>query len=224
MITKKIALLSTVALLSAGAAGIAQAQTLMVTNDSDLTLRTGPGKDFDKIGDVPVNAAITVDGCLANRNWCSVSYGGIQGWARAGALRVNADGAAYTVAEAPSSVTVKTIEYDKSKVNANAGAGALAGAVTGAAVGGPVGAVVGAVAGTVGGAAVTEPDTKVTTYVTQHPVAPVELQQQQVVVGQTLPGTVTLTPVPESQYAYVYVDGRPVLVDAGSRTVVRVIN
>jgi Protein of unknown function (DUF1236) len=56
-------------------------------------------------------------------------------------------------------------------------------------------------------------------YARSNPLSPVELEGD-VVVGYVLPEGVELTPVPDSRYSYVYVDDRPALVDAGSRTVV----
>lgn len=63
-------------------------------------------------------------------------------------------------------------------------------------------------------------DPGVTEFVIANPVEPVNAQGD-VMVGYVLPEDVVITPVPEDPYyGYVYVDGRPVLVDANSRTVV----
>ena len=56
------------------------------------------------------------------------------------------------------------------------------------------------------------------TYVTQNPVTPVYLNGE-VVEGVGLPEDVVLTPVPDYQYNYAYVNGVPVLVEPGTRRV-----
>lgn len=63
------------------------------------------------------------------------------------------------------------------------------------------------------------PDT-VVTYVREHPVDPVVLEGK-VSVGSPIPDSVELIEVPESpDYAYVYVDNGPVLVERSTRKVV----
>ncbi|MCP8883245.1 DUF1236 domain-containing protein [Devosia sp. XJ19-1] len=53
-----------------------------------------------------------------------------------------------------------------------------------------------------------------------NPVEPVNAEGD-VVVGYVLPDGTTITPVPEDPYyGYVYIDGRPALVESSSRTVV----
>jgi hypothetical protein len=105
--------------------------------------------------------------------------------------------------------------------NADAGAigGGVAGAATGAVIGGPVGAVIGGFAGAMLGtaAAVSEPAVE---YVVANPVEPVMIEGG-VSEGMVIPGDVVLTPIPEDPaHAYVYVDGRPVIVRAETREVV----
>lgn len=104
-------------------------------------------------------------------------------------------------------------------VDTGVAVGGTAGAVTGAIVGGPVGAVIGGFAGAMLGTAAAVPEPAVQ-YVVAHPVAPVAVDGG-VSAGVILPETVTLSPIPDyPDYAYVYVDGRPVLVRAESREVV----
>lgn len=100
--------------------------------------------------------------------------------------------------------------------------GAATGAAVGAVVGGPVGAVVGAgVGGTVGLAA--EPPAPVVTYVQRESVPSVAVQER-IVVGEPLPGTVVLHPVPEyKQYSYAIVNNQRVIVEPKSRKVVKII-
>ncbi|WP_128253778.1 DUF1236 domain-containing protein [Falsirhodobacter deserti] len=95
------------------------------------------------------------------------------------------------------------------------------GAAVGAVVGGPVGALVGAAVGGVGGAAA-DPGPQVTTYVKTNPVQPVQLTGD-LVVGAGIPQNVVLTPVPESEFSYAYVNGVPVIVEPQQRTIVQIV-
>lgn len=103
-------------------------------------------------------------------------------------------------------------------------AGAAGGAATGAVVGGPVGAVVGGVAGAAVGTILAPPPPEVRTVVVQQ-TTPSIVYQQPVVVGQALPPTVTLYPVPGyDNYYYTVVNNERVIVDPQSRTVLQVVN
>jgi uncharacterized protein DUF1236 len=105
---------------------------------------------------------------------------------------------------------------------ASTATGAVGGAVVGGAVGGPVGAVVGAgVGGTVGMAA--EPPNEVITYV-ERERAPSVAVEERVVVGQPLPATVRIRPVPKyQQYSYAVVNDQRVIVEPKTRKVIKVI-
>ncbi|ANK86825.1 MULTISPECIES: DUF1236 domain-containing protein [unclassified Rhizobium] len=103
--------------------------------------------------------------------------------------------------------------------------GAVGGAATGAIVGGPVGAAVGGIVGGVAGSVIDPPPPKVVTYVEQAPV-PAErvVVKEKVVVGQPLPETVVVTPIPDDpKYAYAIVNDQRVIVEPSSRTVIQVI-
>lgn len=104
--------------------------------------------------------------------------------------------------------------------------GAAGGAVTGAIVGGPIGAAVGGIVGAAAGTAIDPPPERVITYVREQPVpAQPVVVEREVVIGQPLPQTVVLTPVPEApEYAYTYVNERRVIVDPNTYTVVQVID
>ena len=104
-------------------------------------------------------------------------------------------------------------------VDAGVAVGGTAGAVTGAVVGGPVGAVVGGVAGAMLGAAAAVPEPAVK-YVVANPTEPVVIEGG-VSAGAQIPDTVALTPIPDyPEYAYIYSDGRPVIVERAKRSVV----
>ncbi|MEH7880177.1 DUF1236 domain-containing protein [Rhizobium laguerreae] len=103
--------------------------------------------------------------------------------------------------------------------------GAAGGAATGAIVGGPVGAAVGGIVGGVAGSVIDPPPPKVVTYVQQAP-APTKrvVVKEKVVVGQPLPETVVVTPIPDDpKYAYAIVNDQRVIVEPSSRTVIQVI-
>jgi hypothetical protein len=104
--------------------------------------------------------------------------------------------------------------------------GAAGGAVTGAVVGGPVGAAVGGVAGAIVGTAIDPPPEKVITYVREAPAPSTRVMvKEKVVVGQPLPQTVVVTPVPENpKYSYAIVNDERVIVEPSSRKVIQVIN
>ena len=101
--------------------------------------------------------------------------------------------------------------------------GAIGGAAVGAVVGGPVGAIVGAgVGGTVGAAA--EPPAEVVTYVQRENIPSVTVKER-IVVGEPVPATVELRPVPQhTQFRYAYVNNSRVIVDSKSGKVVKIIN
>lgn len=111
-----------------------------------------------------------------------------------------------------------------------AASGAATGAVGGAIVGGPVGAAAGAVGGAAAGAIVggiaADQRPAFRTYVTEQKVPSVRYEQQ-LVVGATLPETVTVREVParygKTQYRYTVVNDRPVLVEPRTRKIVQII-
>ncbi|KPH04187.1 DUF1236 domain-containing protein (plasmid) [Rhizobium acidisoli] len=103
--------------------------------------------------------------------------------------------------------------------------GAAGGAATGAIVGGPVGAAVGGIVGGVAGSVIDPPPQKVVTYVQQAP-APSErvVVKEKLVVGQPLPETVVVTPIPDDpKYSYAIVNDQRVIVEPSTRKVIQVI-
>ncbi|MBX5159089.1 DUF1236 domain-containing protein [Rhizobium sp. NZLR8] len=103
--------------------------------------------------------------------------------------------------------------------------GAVGGAATGAIVGGPVGAAVGGIVGGVAGSVIDPPPQQVVTYVQQAPAPTARVVvKEKVVVGQPLPDTVVVTPVPDDpKYAYAIVNDQRVIVEPSSRKVIQVI-
>lgn len=100
--------------------------------------------------------------------------------------------------------------------------GAVGGAAVGAVVGGPVGAVVGgAVGATVGAAA--EPPPEVRSYVVKEHRPSVRMEQE-VVVGEPLPGNVVLYEIPDNAgYQYTVINDRRVIVEPRTRKVVYIV-
>lgn len=185
---------------------------------TDLNIRSGPGPQYQVVGSIKASDAASVNGCLADRKWCEVSYNGTTGWAHSDYLRSDFSGEQVVISSAPATVEVPTVQFDQQ--SANATVGATGGAITGALIGGPVGAVIGGVTGAAIGASVKPPE-QVRTYVRSNQVEPVYLEGE-VVVGAGVPESVTLTTVPDYEYRYVYVNGQPVLVDPQTRKIVYV--
>jgi len=69
-----------------------------------------------------------------------------------------------------------------------------------------------------------EQETVIREYVKKEPVASLKLPGVELNIGSTLAETVELREIPDVQYRYVVVDGQTVLVDPGTRRIVKVIN
>ncbi|GHG36506.1 DUF1236 domain-containing protein [Paracoccus aerius] len=118
--------------------------------------------------------------------------------------------------------SVTEVQTDTETTGGGAAGGAASGAIAGAAVGGPVGAAVGAVAGGVVGDISEDaltPETR--TYVMENKTESVVLDTD-IVVGTQVPETVEIHTIPESEYSYVYVEDRAVLVEPQSRKIVHI--
>ncbi len=108
--------------------------------------------------------------------------------------------------------------------------GAATGAVGGAIVGGPAGAAVGAVggaaAGAITGGIAGDQRAEFRTYVREQRVPSVSYREE-VVVGATLPETVTYREVParygKTRYRYTVVNDKTVLVEPRTRKIVQII-
>jgi Protein of unknown function (DUF1236) len=68
-----------------------------------------------------------------------------------------------------------------------------------------------------------EQETVIREYVHKQPLASVKIPGIELNVGTALPDTVELREVPDVQYRYVVVDGQTVLVDPGTRRIVKII-
>jgi len=137
----------------------------------------------------------------------------------AGALACAAPALAQTTV---TTTTTPVVTHTQDHSAKGAAVGGLTGAATGAVVGGPIGAAVGFAAGSMLGAATNVPE-PVVSYVRTNQIKTVRYDGE-VVVGATLPDTVVLAPVPDSDFYYSYVNDAPVIVDPQTRAVVHVVN
>ncbi|MGN6535620.1 MAG: DUF1236 domain-containing protein [Mesorhizobium sp.] len=67
-------------------------------------------------------------------------------------------------------------------------------------------------------------ETVIKEYVHKEPLASVKLPGVELNVGTALPDTVELHKIPDVQYEYVVIDNRTVVVDPGTRKIIKVIN
>ncbi|GLS39717.1 hypothetical protein GCM10010869_53140 [Mesorhizobium tianshanense] len=68
-----------------------------------------------------------------------------------------------------------------------------------------------------------EQETVIREYVEKQPLASVKIPGVELNIGSTLPDTVELHEVPDTEYRYVVVDNRTVVVDPGTRKIVKII-
>jgi hypothetical protein len=68
-----------------------------------------------------------------------------------------------------------------------------------------------------------EQETVIKEYVKKQPLASVEIPGVELNIGSTLPETVELHEIPDVEYRYVVVDNRTVVVDPGTRKIVKII-
>jgi hypothetical protein len=102
-------------------------------------------------------------------------------------------------------------------------AGAVNGARTGGEVAGPVGEIVGGTVGAAVGAGLEIPNAVITSIQDQR--APSVTVRERLVVGEPLPETVELRPVPRySEYHYAVVNDRRVIVEPRTRKIIKIID
>ncbi|MGY3451355.1 hypothetical protein ACVILH_003697 [Bradyrhizobium sp. USDA 4353] len=100
--------------------------------------------------------------------------------------------------------------------------GAANGAAAGGAVAGPVGAMVGGTVGAAVGAGLEIPNAVINSIDAER--YPSVVVRERVVVGEPLPDTVELRPVPRyTEYRYAVVNDRRVIVDPRTRRVIKII-
>ena len=191
------------AMLLSGA-GLASAE-MMATTATDLTVYSGPGSEYPSVGIATRGSSAALDGCLDGQSWCRIDVNGLRGWVYAKELTVDYDGAPVIVEERRSDLGVPVVTYEKTVV-----------------VDGPASPAPGdELIGTVDSNGAIIPPPEVRTYIDGLPADAVTYDGE-VVVGSTLPGDMVITQVPNYQYSYVRVNGRPMLVDPQSRRIVYV--
>ena len=220
MNTKKTLLLS-LPLVGLAAAPVSAAMTASAT--TELNLRSGPGPQYSVESVIPSTEEVDVMGCLADAEWCEVSYQGTSGWAYSAYLTTPVEDEPVVIYENRDRVEVKTVTYDDTS---NAAAGAGVGGAWGAAVGslivgGPAAVAAGAVIGAVAGAA-NNVEEKTVTYIQSNPVEPVYLDGE-IAVGAGIPQEIEVYEVPESDYAYLNVNQQPVVIDPETRRIVKIV-
>jgi uncharacterized protein YraI len=172
-----------------------------------LNIRSGPGPQYPVIGYIPQNTPAVIVGCLQNSLWCRVSYNGQPGWADSEYLTVQLAGRSLVISQALTQFPTITYELPATVGTAPPPAPVISGTlVQRSATGAPL---------------VIKPPPTVREYVVTNPARPVYLNGE-VVEGAELPADVTLTPVPDYQYQYAYVNGVRVLVEPQSRQVIYV--
>jgi len=219
MKTRNLFAASALAIAAAGAASAA----VEATATTDLNLRAGPGSQYVVDGVIAAQDTVTLEGCEETSNWCKVAYGDQTGWAFGDYLSVSSGDAQVSVVSPDANLQLGPVIYQETSDTTGRSivAGGGVGAAAGALIGGPVGAAAGAaIGGALGGIA--DPGKQVVTYVVDNPVEPVFLTGE-TVVGAQIPAEVTLTPVPDSQFAYLYLNGQPVIVETESRQIVQIV-
>lgn len=195
--TIRIAAVGAILLPTAALADVAGRTT------TDLSMRAGPGTNYEVLDVAPEGARVNIVGCVKGGSWCEVTYSGERAYGYGRYIAVNANGGQVAISEDPS----------------------LVGTVVGApikAAAGVVDAVTDAVVGVADATAnAIDPTPDATGYVESHPVQPIYVRDE-VVVGSSLPNNITLHDVPNYEYAYANVNGEPVLVQRDNRRVVHV--
>jgi uncharacterized protein YraI len=176
----------------------------LATAMTPLNIRSGPGPQYSIVGAIPDRGQATIIGCIQDSLWCQVSYNGQQGWAYSQYLTARLSGRSLIVAEGLSNIPTVSYQAPIETVGSTVAAPTIAGTLV-------------ARPATAQPLVVTPPAT-VGSYVVSHPVAPVYLNGE-VVEGVGLPENVELTPVPDYDYEYAYVNDVPVLVEPSTRRV-----
>lgn len=199
--TNIIAAITTAAVLSLPAFAASAATVASAT--TPLNIRSGPGPQYSVVGAIPDKGQTTILGCIEGSLWCQVTYDGKQGWAYSQYLTATISGRPLVVSERIRELPPVTYAAPPATVGTTVATPVITGEFI-APSGTPL--------------SLAPPPPTVRTYVTTNPVDPVYLNGE-VVEGVGLPDNVVLTPVPEQQYQYAYVNGVPVLVEPTTRRV-----
>ena len=222
---KRSILALTAATLMVAAPALAEVSATAAT---DLNLRAGPAGDQQVVGVIPANGEVTVTGCLEAANWCQVNFQGTEGWAYGEYLNATLEEQPVVVIENREPLQIVTIAPDavattetadaNEAVDGAIGAGAGA-ALASALIGGPAAIAAGALLGAAAGSGELE---EAVNYINANPADPMVMEGE-VIVGAGIPEDVEIITIPETNYGYLNVNGQPVVIDQGTRQIVRVV-
>jgi len=188
-------------LVLASTTSLAFAQ-MSVTTVTDLNVQAGPGTEYPTVGLATRGSAGVLDGCIEGSNWCRIDVNGLRGWVFAENLSVDQGGEAMIVEQHRVDLGVPVVTYETTS------------SVAGSADPQPGDQLLGRV-GEV------NPPELVRTYIDTNPVETVTIDGD-IIVGSTVPDTVTMVEVPDYEYRYARVNDRQVLVDPNTRQIVYV--
>ncbi|TCL74784.1 DUF1236 domain-containing protein [Rhizobium sp. BK251] len=191
--------------------GLARAE-MVATTINDLNIRSGPGPQYPSAGLATRGSTAVLGGCIEGSRWCRIDVNGVRGWAYAQYLEVQQNGAPMIVEEHRADLGVPSVTYEQPD-------GMIVSSVQPPVQPSPDDDLIGPVEEV----DPITPPTTVRTYIDENPVDAVRLNGD-VVVGATVPQTVTVRTIPDYQYSYMRVNDRPVLVDPGTRRIVYVYN
>ena len=203
--------------------GLASAASAFeTTTTGDFTIYSAPMTESATLGQVPANAQMTIEGCLADQDWCKVTHAGVTGWAKTDVFKVMENGAAVEISGVGPKVQTLIYQQGNDQTQGAAALGGMgAGAAAGAAAGGPVGGMIGALIGATLIGTAAEPTTEIVTYINDNPLPPVQVEGE-IVVGAMLPESAPMVMIPDSEYAYINLNETPVLVKPDNRQIVYV--
>lgn len=207
---KKNLLLASLVLV--GSTGLAQAE-MSATTATDMEVRSGPGQEYPTIGMATRGSEATLDGCIEGSRWCRVDVNGIRGWVYAQYLNVEQNGNMLVVEQHRDDLGIPVISYQQTDP-------VQTGSVQ-TAQPGPDDELIGPVDQDNGNVVAITPPSEVQTYIAENPAETVRLRGN-VVIGATLPQSVTVHRIPDYRYSYVEVNRQPVLVDPETRRIVYV--
>lgn len=204
--------------------GATAAHATTATATTDLNIRSGPGAWHEVVGVIDAEGEAEVLGCYEEANWCEVTYNGTTGWAYGEylAASLNDQPIAIVAPEARQQLEVATVTVETTDTEATSAAvGAGWGAIAGTLIAGPAGGAVGAIL-TTPVAVSADPGEQTVAYVQSNPVEPVYLDGE-LMVGAGIPQDIQVYTIPDSEFAYLNVNGVPVLVETEGRQIVQIV-
>lgn len=190
-------------ILAAGASTAYAAMNATVL--TDLNVRAGPGPQYPVVTVLKGGSTAVLDGCVAGSNWCRVDVGDVSGWAYGSYLTTDLGGSTVVISERHADLAIPVVSYE----------------TTGSTVVTTTPPERLELIGPVESIEPIAPPPMVRSYISANPVEPVYLEGD-LVVGATLPGAVTVQPIPDYDYEYLVINDQPVLVEPATRRIVHV--